>query len=69
LQEDFDQPDITRVMPFQAFKLNEAYYLNYYYSDPQKLFCQIVVNPKLKLLLERFAKVVNMDKLAHLTVL
>jgi len=54
LQADFDAPIITEILPFKVFKLNEEEYLNYYYRDPEKLFCQNVVKPKLDLLRERF---------------
>ncbi|MEO7214503.1 MAG: peptide-methionine (S)-S-oxide reductase [Mucilaginibacter sp.] len=59
LQVDFDLPIITQIIPFKAFKVNQEQYLNYYYSDPEKLFCQNVVKPKLRLLLDRFGKVIT----------
>jgi peptide-methionine (S)-S-oxide reductase len=55
LQADFDQPIITKILPFQSFRLNEENYLDYYYKDPAKPFCQNIVNPKLKELLSKFA--------------
>lgn len=58
LQADFDAPVLTQIIPFKAFKLNQEQYLNYYYSDPEKLFCQNVVRPKLVLLRERFGALV-----------
>jgi peptide-methionine (S)-S-oxide reductase len=63
LQEEFDQPIITKVLPFKVFKLNKAGYLNYYYANPQKPFCENIVNPKLRLLIQRFADQVDQDKL------
>ncbi len=59
LQADYDEPIITEVLALGEFKLNQAEYLNYYYSDPQKPFCENIVKPKLKVLLERFGTVVN----------
>lgn len=56
LQKDYEQPIITRVLPLGEFRLNEPRYLNYYYSDPQKPFCENIVKPKLQVLLERFGK-------------
>ena len=41
-----------------TFKLNEPEYLNYYYSDRQKPFCENIVRPKLQMLLERFGGMV-----------
>ncbi len=63
LQDDYVGPIITQVLPMQEFKLNQPEYLNYYYSDPQKPFCENIVLPKLQILLERFGKSVNDDRL------
>lgn len=54
LQTDFERPIITQALPFKSFELNEENYLDYYYKDPSKPFCQNIVNPKLKELLARF---------------
>lgn len=56
LQRDYNDPIITQVLLISEFKLNEEKYLNYYYSDPQKPFCENIVRPKLMLLLERFGR-------------
>ncbi len=69
LQADFDQPIITKILPFQSFRLNEENYLDYYYKDPAKPFCQNIVNPKLKELLSRFADQVAPERLDHLKTL
>ncbi|WP_114940707.1 peptide-methionine (S)-S-oxide reductase [Mucilaginibacter endophyticus] len=62
LQTEFEQPVITKALPFQTFKLNSENYLDYYYKDPSKPFCQNIVNPKLKALLMRFKNQVDPDK-------
>lgn len=62
LQKEYEQPIITRVLPLKEFKLNAPEYLNYYYSDPQKPFCENIVLPKLRLLLDRFGKNVDAAK-------
>jgi peptide-methionine (S)-S-oxide reductase len=69
LQNEFDQPIITQVLPFQSFKLNEENYLNYYYKDPTKPFCQNIVNPKLKILLEKFGTHIAPELKPHLSAL
>lgn len=66
LQEEFDRPIITEVLPFREFKLNSADYLNYYYSNPDKPFCKNIVDPKLKELISRFSSRVDIKKLEHL---
>ena len=62
LQKEFDDTIITVVIPFIDFKLNTEDYLSYYYSNPQKPFCEIVVGPKLRLLLQNFSNHVDMNK-------
>lgn len=66
LQQDFDTPLITQVLPFVAFVLNREASLNYYYSDPNRPFCENYINPKLKLLLQQFSEVTDAEKLRHL---
>jgi len=56
LQADFYEPIITQILPFADFKLNTENYQNYYYSNPQKPFCENIVNPKLRALRKRFGK-------------
>ena len=69
LAVDFEQPIITRILPFQSFKLNEENYLDYYYKDPSKPFCQNIVNPKLKELLVKFADHIAPERRAQLNSL
>lgn len=64
LQTEFAKTIITEVVPFKAFKLNKDEYLNYYYSNPGKLFCENIVTPKLHLLMRRFGKEVDPGKVA-----
>jgi peptide-methionine (S)-S-oxide reductase len=66
LQADFNDKIITQVLPFVNFKLNQPPYLDYYYSNPKKPFCENVINPKLKILLSRFPKQTDQAKLCHL---
>jgi len=66
LQSDFDQPIITKVLPFQVFRLNDENYLDYYYKDPSKPFCQNIVNPKLKELVKRFQTYILPEREAQL---
>jgi peptide-methionine (S)-S-oxide reductase len=66
LQNDFDSAIITRIIPFADFKINDQSYLNYYYSNPEKPFCENIVGPKLRLLLRQFSEQVDKAKLAGL---
>lgn len=66
LQTHFEQAIITKVIPFKSFKLNNEKYLDYYYKNPDKPFCQTFIDPKLKILLSQFSGHVNDDKLVSL---
>lgn len=63
LQGDFERKLITQVLPFKTFKPSDEMFHNYYYSDKEKPFCKTYINPKLKLLLERFSVHVDLKKL------
>jgi peptide-methionine (S)-S-oxide reductase len=63
LQQEFNQPVITSILPFRDFKLNKEEYLDYYYRDPEKPFCRNMIDPKLKLLIARFSKNINVEKI------
>lgn len=59
------KPVITRVMALNIFKLQtEESYLDYYYKEPEKPFCQAYINPKLNKLLALHSKLIAKDKLA-----
>jgi peptide-methionine (S)-S-oxide reductase len=40
LQQDFETPLITAIIPFGAFKSSEERFQNYYFSDTEKPFCR-----------------------------
>ena len=56
LQPQFEQPIITQILPFSDFKASLLEHVNYYYSNPDKPFCTLYINPKLKLLRTKFKK-------------
>jgi len=66
IQPEFDSPIITTTLPLLEFKLNTENYQNYYFKSPDKPFCENIVNPKLKSLMEEFSEHVDLKKLAHL---
>ena len=53
-QKLFDKRLVTKAYPFKTFKTNEEQYLNYYEKDPEKPFCKTRIEPKLKILLEKY---------------
>lgn len=62
-QSDFDKKVITKILPFNAFQLSREGIQNYYYSNPEKPFCQTMINPKLIKILNKFRTKVNLDKI------
>ncbi|MFD0863439.1 peptide-methionine (S)-S-oxide reductase [Sungkyunkwania multivorans] len=63
LQAEFDERIITQVLPFKNFEPSREEITNYYYTNPQKPFCEKYIAPKLQLLLERFSSIVKTDKI------
>ena len=57
-QRLFEKPLVTKVYPFGEFRLNIEKYLNYYKSNPEKPFCKVRIEPKLRVLLEEFSEYV-----------
>lgn len=55
LQQEFDQPIITKALPFASFRMNKETYLDYYRKNPDKPFCQRYIVPKLKLVKEQLS--------------
>lgn len=59
LQELFEQPLITLVLPFSSFRASREKIVNYYFKDPNKEFCTRHIEPKLNLLVDQFPELVN----------
>lgn len=64
-QKDFEKELITKVLAFCNFKESNQMFQNYYYKNPEKPFCETYINPKLSLLLTKFKKSVNLEKVTH----
>ena len=63
LQDEFELPLITRAYAFNQFKRSDEAMQNYYYSDPQRPFCENIITPKLKKLLDSHAKFIDKARL------
>lgn len=61
-QVNFNKSIITKVIPFCNFKESDELFQNYYFSNPEKPFCETHIHPKLSLLLNKYQGVVNMEK-------
>jgi peptide-methionine (S)-S-oxide reductase len=57
LQPEFALPIITEALPFVQFKLSVPEQLNYYYSNPEKPFCKLYIDPKLQMLRQKFSRI------------
>lgn len=68
LQVTYDDTFITKVLPFREFEPSREAITNYYYNDPEKPFCETFINPKLKLLIEKFSNHMDLQKVAHLQI-
>lgn len=54
LQQDFDKELVTEVLSLEGFKKNEESFLDYYKTDPSRPFCQTYIEPKLKMLRDKY---------------
>lgn len=59
LQKEFKESLVTRALLFKDFKKSEEQYLDYYYKNPDKPFCQTYIQPKLKMLLQKYPNIVD----------
>ena len=53
-QKEFDKHIITKVLTYNVFRINKEAYLDYYYRNPNNLFCLKYINPKLSLLMNNY---------------
>ena len=60
-QAEFDHKLITKVYSFSKFKASREAIQNYYQKNPEKPFCERFINPKLKLLIDKFSNQVQKD--------
>ncbi len=62
LQSDFDAELITQVLPFGAFKPSLEQFHDYYYTASDKPFCTTYIVPKLTMLLKKYRKLTDTEK-------
>lgn len=67
LQPQFEYKIITKVIPFVSFKTSREQIVDYYKKNPQKPFCETFINPKLKLLLDKYNNYTKTEELQHIT--
>jgi peptide-methionine (S)-S-oxide reductase len=54
-QKLWENPIVTEVEPLTKFYPAEAYHQDYFNKNPEKSYCQVVINPKLVKLRQKFA--------------
>jgi peptide-methionine (S)-S-oxide reductase len=59
----FGKPIVTTVEPATTFYPAEEYHRDYYTNNPDQPYCQIVISPKVVKLREKYAALLNEDKL------
>ena len=58
-QNIYHFPVVTEIIPFESFYKAEEYHLDYYAKNPNKLYCRLVIDPKIKKLSEKFSNFVK----------
>lgn len=54
VQQELDQPIVTRIYPAAPFWPAEDYHKDYYASHPSQGYCRVVISPKLSAVRKRF---------------
>ncbi len=54
-----DKPIVTETKSFDKFYSAENYHKDYYKNHPKKAYCQVVINPKLDKVKEKFANLLK----------
>lgn len=50
----YQEPIVTEIVPFTAFYKAEDYHKEYYENNQNAPYCQVIINPKIKKLLELY---------------
>jgi len=51
----WNKPIVTQILPLTKFYEAEDYHQNYYRNNPDQAYCQVIINPKLAKLRQKFA--------------
>ena len=61
VQKLWDDPVLTEIVPLKRFYPAEKYHQNYYKNHPEAGYCQVIINPKLAHLRQKFATHLNAE--------
>lgn len=53
-KKDFSDPIVTEIIPFSNFYPAEDYHQNYYETHSNQAYCQLVIDPKIQKLMNKF---------------
>lgn len=54
-----DRPIVTEVKPLETFYEAEAYHHHYFRDNPDKAYCQLVIDPKISKLRKKYAQLLQ----------
>jgi peptide-methionine (S)-S-oxide reductase len=54
-----DHPVVTEVRPLEKFYEAESYHKDYFANNPDKAYCQLVINPKVEKVQAKFAELLK----------
>lgn len=58
-QANWPNPIVTEIKPVSTFNEAETYHTNYFANNPEKAYCQVVINPKLKEIRKKFESLMS----------
>lgn len=53
-QQNWEDQIVTEIKPLDTFYPAESYHKNYFLNNPSKAYCQIIINPKLSKIKQKF---------------
>lgn len=59
MQQYWQNPIVTEILPLQDFYVAEPYHQNYFANNPEQAYCQLVINPKLAHFKQQFADLLD----------
>ena len=55
----WDDEIVTQIEPFDKFYPAEDYHQNYFTNNPEQMYCQVVINPKIEKFEKKFKKLLR----------
>lgn len=53
------KPIVTELLPLDKFFVAEDYNQNFFENNPSNIYCEVVINPKLQKVVEKFAQLIK----------